>query len=228
MREVNNQDQKSEVTPEQGGDASFEKSLGSFNPDELTKAGQELAAEFSKHRNRLWQTVHIRMDPRLCGRIDPDDVFQGGYVDSVNRIKHYLSQDSYSPFVWLRLMVGQTLVNIHRRHFSAQKRNASREASLPMAKNGHQLSATTESLVFQFVSGVTSPSQVAIRKEAVAELEQALNSMKPIDREILSLRHFEDLTNKEAAELLSIEPKAASIRYIRAIERLKKFMDTIQ
>ena len=112
-----------------------------FSADQLRDAEENLAAEFGRHRERLWQTVQVRLDPRLCGRIDPDDVLQEAFMDSVNRIPHFLRQNSYSPFVWLRLMVGQTLVNVHRRHFSAQKRNAAREVSA--TANGYRFALCT-------------------------------------------------------------------------------------
>lgn len=202
-----------------------ENQLNQTYDDRIMKSAEaELVEAFSSNRERLWQTVHIRLDPRLCGRIDPDDVLQEAYMDAVSRLKQFVSQrDSWSLFVWIRVILGQTIINVHRRHFSAKKRDASREvASSP---RGHKMSATTASLVEHFVGNLTSPSQAAIRRESVAELEAALNQMKSLDREILTLRHFEDMSNKEAAELLGIDPKAASIRYIRAIERLKKFAD---
>lgn len=185
---------------------------------------QMLTEEFSQHRPRLWRTVQVRMDPRLYGRVDPDDVLQEAYMDAMKRVGHFAEELSYSPFVWLRLIVGQTLINIHRRHIGAKKRDVSREKS-----NGGRLrfefSATSQTIAMQLAGNQTSPSQAAIRSELVEELAISLESLSEIDREILTLRHFEDLSNKEVAELLGIEQKAASIRYVRAVQRLKKCMD---
>jgi len=185
---------------------------------------QLLTDQFTLHRERLWRTVQVRMDPRLYGRVDPDDVLQEAYIDAMKRVGHFAEELSYSPFVWLRLIVGQTLINVHRRHIGAQKRDASKERPANQALR-HQVNATSKLIAAQFAGNQTSPSQAAIRHEAVEELTEALDTLAEIDREILTLRHFEDLSNKEVAELLGIEQKAASIRYVRAVQRLKKCMD---
>lgn len=190
-------------------------------PDEPTRMTREqLTEQFTKHRDRLWRTVQLRMDPRLYGRVDPDDVLQEAYMDAEKRLGHFAEELDFTPFVWLRLIVGQTLINVHRRHIGAQKRDASRERpqSNPLQ---HQYSATSQQFAFQLAGNQTSPSEVLMRDERVVQLADSLDELSEIDREILTLRHFEDLSNKEIAELLGIEQKAASIRYIRAIKRLK-------
>lgn len=188
------------------------------------RAEELLSKELSANRDRLWRTVQTRLAPQLCGRVDPDDVLQEAFVDVVNRIDAFLAQDSYTPFVWLRLTIGQTLVNIHRRHLGAEKRSAYRETN---AKHKFDPAATTRFLIDQIVGFNTSPSQVAIRQETIAKFEEVIEQMKPLDREILTLRHFEDMTNNEVAQLLGIEVKAASIRYVRAIKRLKESLDEL-
>ena len=122
------------------------------------------------------------------------------------------------------LIVGQTLVDVHRRHLGVQMRDAGREVSLHGA--GHP-QATSMSLAACLLGQVTSPSQAAVRAEMSAQLEAALESMDPIDREVLALRHFEELTNSEVAEVLTIQQKAASIRYVRAIKRLKAVLSQL-
>ena len=184
-----------------------------------------LAEQFALHRERLWRTVQIRMDPRLYGRVDPDDVLQEAYIDAEKRLSHFAEELCYSPFVWLRLIVGQTLINVHRRHVGAKKRDASREVSQNQ-KLRHELSATSRTIAHQIAAQQTSPSGAAVRSEMVLELTDAMDELKPIDREILTLRHFEDLTNKEVAELLEISEKNASVRYVRAIQRLKSCLDS--
>jgi len=180
-----------------------------------------LTEEFIANRERLWRTVQVRMDSRLYGRVDPDDVLQEAYLDAMKRVGHFAEELTYSPFVWLRLIVGQTLINVHRRHLKAKMRDASKERSIESGMR-FKMSATSQTLAMQLALSQTSPSQAAIRTEEVERLSKAIDSLTEVDREILTLRHFEELSNKEVAELLRIEVKAASIRYIRAIQRLKK------
>jgi len=179
-----------------------------------------LARLFSANRPRLWRMVHFRLDRRLYGRVDADDVLQEAYLDAARRMHHFADDSTPSFFVWLRLIVGQTLIDVHRRHLGAQIRDAGREVSI------HQRcpQATSMSLAMHLLGHLTSPSQAAIRAELSVQLEQALEGMERIDREVLILRHFEELTNGEVAEILDIGPKAASIRYVRALGRLKEVL----
>lgn len=193
--------------------------------DRVTRGDEQALAElFSQHRDRLWRIVHFRLDHRLHGRVDADDVLQEAYLSAAQRIRHLAADSSTSQFVWLRLIVGQTLVDVHRRHLGVQMRDAGREVSLHGA--GHP-QATSMSLAACLLGQVTSPSQAAVRAEMSAQLEAALESMDPIDREVLALRHFEELTNSEVAEVLTIQQKAASIRYVRAIKRLKAVLSQL-
>jgi RNA polymerase sigma-70 factor (ECF subfamily) len=176
------------------------------------------ASLFSLHRERLWRMVNFRLDARLRARLDPDDVLQEGYLAAVRRIRHYGSDSPMSPFVWFRMIVLQTLIDLHRRHLGAQMRDAGREAAI----HGRRYpQATSASLATQLVGDWTSPSQAAARAEMLSAIEQAIDGMDPVDREVLALRHFEEMTNGEVAQVLEIQQKAASIRYVRAVRRLR-------
>ncbi|MCA9034489.1 MAG: sigma-70 family RNA polymerase sigma factor [Planctomycetaceae bacterium] len=183
-----------------------------------------LAEVFSLYRDRLWRMVNFRMDPRLHGRVDADDVLQESWLSAVQRIDHFLLDASRSIFVWFRLITAQTLVDIHRRHLGTQKRNAAMEFSI---NGGWSASSTSFSLSHHLLGHLTSPSQVAVREELAVTLRTALESMNDIDREVLAMRHFEQLTNREAAQILGISEQAASDRYIRAISRLKTVLTAI-
>jgi RNA polymerase sigma-70 factor (ECF subfamily) len=186
-----------------------------LDDDELTarlRAGDDepFAPLFESHRERLRRMVHFRMDPRLFGRIDPEDVVQEIYLAAQQRL-HAFRSDGHPLPLWLRMVGQQTLIDLHRRHLGAGKRSAAKERAFA---NSQCLSG--------FVAGtLTSPSQAAIRDEWKKQLNEALESMDEIDREVLTLRHFEDLSNKEVAELLGIGENAASNRYVRALTRLK-------
>ncbi len=183
-----------------------------------------LAEVFSQHRDRLWRLVTFRMDPRLHGRVDADDVLQEAWLAAAQRIDHFLVDASRSIFVWFRLITSQTLVDIHRRHIGTQKRSAGNEFSID---RGWSSSSTSSSLSFHLLDHLTTPSEAAVKGEMSQKLNEALADMKDIDREVLALRHFEQLTNREAAQVLGISEQAASDRYIRALARLKTTMTSL-
>lgn len=185
---------------------------------------QILAEQFSQHRNRLWRMVSFRLDARLRGRVDPDDILQEAFLDAVQRLDHFLANPVTSLFIWLRLIVMQTMQNVYRRHLSTQKRDASREAS----KSRDQFGDSTAASITAFLAGqLTSPSQAAMKQEQMAQLDQALVRLSQLDQEVLALRHFEELSNAETAEALGIDAKAASVRYFRALRRLKGALEKL-
>jgi RNA polymerase sigma-70 factor, ECF subfamily len=183
-----------------------------------------LADLFSQHRDRLWRMVNFRLDPRLHGRVDADDVLQESWLAAIQRIEHFLADASRSIFVWFRLITSQTLIDVHRRHLGTQKRNAALEFSI---NRGWDSDSTSSALSFHLLGHLTSPSKAALRKELSSQLQQALVSMNEIDREVLALRHFEQLSNKETAQILGISDQAASDRYIRALRRLKHVLQAM-
>jgi RNA polymerase sigma-70 factor (ECF subfamily) len=179
---------------------------------------QALAELFSRERERLWRVVQFRLAEPLRGRLGPDDVLQEAFLAASQRLRHYAESPATSPFIWLRMIVNQTLVDLHRRHLGAQRRDAAREVSLDGAPYAQ---ATSASVAIQLIGVFTSPSGAAARADMLTLVQTAIEQMDPIDREVLALRHFEELTNSEVAEALGIEQKTASIRYIRALRRLK-------
>ncbi|MCR9199332.1 MAG: sigma-70 family RNA polymerase sigma factor [Planctomycetaceae bacterium] len=193
--------------------------------DRVVNGDKDALAElFSAHRDRLWRMVNFRMDPRLHGRVDADDVLQESWLSVVQRIDHFLQDASRSIFVWFRLITSQTLIDIHRRHLGTQKRNAAMEFSI---NKGWSSESTSFSLSFHLLGHLTSPTQAALREELSQQLKTALSSMNDIDREVLALRHFEQLSNRETAQILSISDQAASDRYMRALGRLRGVLKAI-
>jgi RNA polymerase sigma-70 factor (ECF subfamily) len=185
---------------------------------------QALATLFARYRERLRKTVRLRLDRRLSGRIDTSDVLQDVYLDVARRFPEYAASPAVPFHVWLRSLTGQRLVDLHRRHLGAQLRDAGQEVSLWRAAPP---AASSAALAEVLLAGLTSPTQAVIREEMRLRLQEALNGMDPTDREVVVLRHFEELSNVEAAEVLGIEPPAASKRYIRALRRLKAILAAV-
>jgi len=127
-------------------------------------------------------------------------------------------------FLWLRLLTGQRLLAIHRRHLRTKMRDAGQEIAL---HQGAIPPASSASLAAQLLGRLTSPSVAVMRAELRLRLQEALNGMDAIDREVLVLRHFEELTNGETAEVLGLLPAAASNRYVRALKRLRSILQGV-
>ncbi len=176
-----------------------------------------MAALLERLRERLLRMVQFRLDPRLVGRIDAEDVLQESYIEAGKRLQAYRDDDK--PFlVWIRMMTQQTMIDLHRKHLGAKMRSAGREITAPR-------SGTLSGF---FVGHYTSPSNAVMREELRQKVEEALESMDEIDREVLLLRHFEELSNKDAAAVLGIQENAASNRYVRALVRLKGILGNLE
>src|SRR5262249_16483936 len=187
---------------------------------EQARAGDQeaLNALLAQHRPRLRRMVELRLDRRLPARIDASHVIQEAYVEVVTRLNEYLSQPSYPLLLWLRWIVGERLLKLHRHHLGTQMRDAGLEVSI---YRGALPEASSAALAAQLLGQHTSPTQAAVRAERMIRLQEALNTLDIMDREVLSLRHFEELTLAETAQSLGIEESAAAKRYIRALRRLK-------
>lgn len=182
---------------------------------------QAAGAMFDACRGRLRRMVRLRLDRRLQGRLDASDVLQEAFLDVQRKADEFATRPDLPAYLWLRLVVSERLLILHRHHLGAQARDAGREVSLG---RGGPPAASTESLANLLLGRLTSPSQAALRAERQRRLHDALNGMDPTDREVLALRHFEELSNGETATVLGLSKTAASNRYIRALKRLKEIL----
>ena len=184
---------------------------------------EALAEVFSHYRERLRRIVQFRIDYRIAPRVSDSDVLQEAYIAAAKRLGHFSQQQGMPAFLWLRLLVGQQLIDLHRQHLQAEMRDARKEVSLQQnAPSPH----TSMAIAAQLIVPMTAVSEVVARAERIEQLEAKLNQMDPIDREVIALRHFEELSNVETANVLGIEPAAASKRYLRAMSRLGELMAT--
>ena len=184
-------------------------------------AMQEL---FALHRDRLKRMVHLRLSRRVQGRVDDSDVLQETFLDVSRRLPEYLADPKLPFYLWLRHMTGLKLAEVHRRHLGTQLRDADREVTL---HRGGLPEADSVSLAAHLLGQLTTPSQAAIKAETGLMVQEALNSMDPVDREVLALKHFEQLTTSEIAQVLGMSKAGAGSRYLRAIKRLKDIMSQI-
>ena len=187
-------------------------------------------ALLTQHAERLRRVASFRLNPRLQGRIDAADVLQETFVAATERRAEFFQVPGRSLFLWLRWMVANTLLDLHRHHLDAQMRDPRREQRFGEGGGDGRASdaatdATREALAAQLTCGVTGPATAARRDELHARLNEALARMDPIDREVLALRHYEQLTSAETAQVLGIQERAAAKRYGRALERLRELLE---
>ena len=176
---------------------------------------------FRQSHDRLVQIVSFRLDSRLKSRVDAADVVQDAFVEATTRIAKGRNTD-IPFFLWLRLVTLQKLTDTHRHHLGAKARSRDREVSI---FSGPLPQATSAVIAAQLLGKLTSPSHAAMRIETRLRIEETLNEMDEIDREVLVLRFFEKLSNQEAASVLGIKESASSNRFVRALKKLKSRVD---
>lgn len=192
---------------------------------ELKVSREESFAQFFQQtKQRLHRIVRFRLDYRLRGRVSESDVVQETYVRAAQRLDRYLDNPEVPFFVWLRTELHQKLIEVHRKHFGAGKRDVRKEQVIHRANTGQ----TSIALAAHLVGQMTSASQLLERAEQIETLQLALEEINEMDREVIALRHFEELSNVETAEILGIETSAASKRYLRALKRMREIFEKHQ
>jgi RNA polymerase sigma-70 factor (ECF subfamily) len=170
-----------------------------------------------RHRKRLRQMVALRMDRRLAARVDPSDVVQEALADAAQELSDYLRHRPLPFYPWLRRLAWDRLIELHRRHLYAQKRSVRREDPEFLALPDE----SAVQLAQRLLAPGSSPSERLLRDELRGRVQAALAQLAPRDREVLVLRHLEQLSTSDTAAVLSITPGAVKTRQLRALERLR-------
>lgn len=172
----------------------------------------------NRHREALRRLVHLRMDRALQRRVDASDVVQDVMFEASRRLDDYLSEPRMPFHLWLRQLAKDRIVDMHRRHRAAQRRSVDRERPLDRPQFGDQSSLD---LAAQLRDPELTPAAQNIRRELQQRFLEAIEHLSEDDRDIILMRHFEELGNSEVAEALGLSPAAAGMRYLRALRRLR-------
>jgi RNA polymerase sigma-70 factor (ECF subfamily) len=194
--------------------------------DELlarAKKGEAEAVErlLTDEREPLRRMIGARLDPALAARVDASDVVQEVLLEAHRRLNDYL-RNPVMPFrLWLRHIAKDHIIDAHRRHRQAQRRSLDREQPLaPAALADH----SSFELAGQLLDQEPTPASAAVRHELQARLQDAIAALEDDDREVILMRHAEQLSNQEVATVLGLTEAAASMRYLRAVRRLRAIL----
>ena len=174
-----------------------------------------------KVRDRLVAVVQWRMDSQLRSRVDASDVVQEATIEAARRLPEYAKAPAMDLYLWMRSLTMDKLIDAYRHHVEIQKRSSQREVSLEQQR---MADATSSCLAVQLVGQLTTPTQAAERAESQLAIQKALAQLDPVDREILIMRHFENLSNDHVAQVLGIKKSGASRRYIMALKRIQSLI----
>jgi RNA polymerase sigma-70 factor (ECF subfamily) len=174
-----------------------------------------------RHRDALRRMVQLRLDQKIQRRVDVSDVVQDVLVEANRRLKDYLANPQMGFHLWLRQIAKDRIIDAHRRHRVSAKRSVDRERPMAIpAANDH----STMQLAAQLADRELTPAAAATQAEMAQAVEAAIAKLPDQDCEIIIMRHYEQLSNQEIAQALSLTEPAASMRYLRAIRRLKELM----
>lgn len=198
-------------------DETVDDLLGRVLTDDDTAVNQLLGL----HRSRLKSMIRIRLNPRLRQRVDESDILQDALVAAGRNLRDYAEAPKLPFYVWLRRLAGLKILEAHRHHLGSDKRDAFREVPL----HGGCPGASSVQLAADLSANLSSPSQAAMRNEGRRLIQECLEEMDEVDREVLVLRHFEQLSTSETAKILGLSKSATGSRYLRALSRLREIME---
>ena len=175
-----------------------------------------------KHRGPVRRLVEMRLDKKVQRRVDVSDVVQEVMVEASGRLEKYLQDPAMAFHLWLRQIAWDHIIDTYRRHRVSAKRNMDREQPMS-APAGHDQS--TAELAIQLCDPAMTPAAAAMQHEITKRVEAAIEQLNDQDRDVIIMRHYEHLSNLEIAEVLKLNPPAASMRYLRAVRRLRELLD---
>ena len=171
-----------------------------------------------RHRGALSHLVRMRLDQKILQRVDASDVVQDVLIEANRRLQTYLENPVLSFRLWLRQIARDRIIDAHRRHRVSAKRSVDREQKLAPPRGYDQSSLHLASILGD---NKLTPAAGALQKEMARKVEAAVALLDDRDSEIIIMRHYEHLTNQEIAQALDLTEPAASMRYLRAVRRLK-------
>jgi RNA polymerase sigma-70 factor (ECF subfamily) len=190
---------------------------------EKARTGDHAAADrlLAQHREPVRRMIDLRLDPAIAARIDASDVVQEVLLEASRRLDTYLRAPAMPFHLWLRHIAKDHIIDAHRRHRQAQRRGVDREQpAVPAGLKDH----SSIELAAQFVDPERTPASAAMQQELERRLHQAITELDEDDREIVLMRHFEQLSNQDVAETLQLTEAAASMRHLRALRRLRELL----
>lgn len=176
-----------------------------------------------RHRNGIRRLVEMRLDRKVQRRVDVSDVVQDVMVEASGRLEKYLDDPVMAFHLWLRQIAWDHIIDTYRRHRVSAKRNMDREQSLNTG--GDKIDESSVDLAIQLCDPAMTPAAVATQREIASKVEAAIEKLDDPDREVILMRHYEHLSNLEIAEVLGLNAPAASMRYLRAVRRLRAVLE---
>jgi RNA polymerase sigma-70 factor (ECF subfamily) len=186
-------------------------------------AGESAAREelLTRHRDRLRRAIALRLDRRLVARVDASDVVQEVLAEAAGKLSDYLERQPLPFYAWLRQLALERLVQLHRRHVRAEKRSVIREES----RSPEVAYESQFELADRLLEAGGTPLAAVLRDELRRRVHEVLGRLPELDREVLVLRHLEQLTTRESAEALGVTEGAVKTRHLRALRRFRELMN---
>jgi RNA polymerase sigma-70 factor (ECF subfamily) len=191
----------------------------------LTKAkqGEPEAVDqlLARHREPVRRMIDMRLDKAIARRVDASDIAQEVLLEASRRLRDFLNKPDLPFHLWLRHIARDHIIDAHRRHRKAQRRTVDREQAMHAA----QADRSSVELIAELIDRELTPATAALRKELQSRFQTVLAELEEDDREIILMRHFEQLSNQEVAAALKLTEPAASMRHLRALRKLRELLN---
>ena len=178
-----------------------------------------------KHRGPVRRLVEMRLDRKVQRRVDVSDVVLDVMIEASGRLERYLDDPGMAFHLWLRQIAWDRIIDTYRRHRVSAKRNMDREQPMSVPAGADH---STMELAVQLRDPGLTPAAAATQRELADQVESVIELLSDQDRDIILMRHYEHLSNLEIAEVLKLNPPAASMRYLRALRRLRELLEEHQ